>query len=160
TLNDEASAISHAFEIAEATFPLGYSKSVVLVSDGLETEGNSLDTARRLAEKGTRIHTLPSPQPDHPETLVRSIQAPRRVHQHEPVRIPAEVISNRSCKGTLIFYRNGIKIGAREVELKSGLNRFDLTHSAGTDRLAEFSAEIKTPEDTIVDNNSASTIVQ
>lgn len=160
TLDDQKTSLSRALEYADATFPLGYSRTVVLLSDGLETEGNARETASRLAQKEVRIHVLPVERPDQPEALVRAIQAPRVVAEREPIRLVAEVMSNRESKAELAYFRNGVKIATRSVDLKPGLNRFDVEHSAGTDRLAEFSASITMPGDTIADNNQAATIVQ
>jgi len=161
TLDDKSTRLAQALEFANASFPVGYAKTVVLLSDGLETDGDALKQAEDLhVRSGLRIHTVPVESPDFPEVLVRSVQTPRRVSEGEPVKVIAEVASNRKGHGELTFFRSGVKIASRAVEWNPGSNRFEITTKAGDERLVEFSASIQSAMDTVADNNEASSVVQ
>ncbi|MEM1157670.1 MAG: VWA domain-containing protein [Verrucomicrobiota bacterium] len=160
-LEDTRTSLSGALDFANANFPAGYNRTVVMLTDGLETEGDVTAKITALRQRDDlKVHVVPVEPPDRPEVLVRQIKAPRMVAQREPVGIIAEVFSNRKGQGTLKFFRNGIRIAFEQVELQSGLNRFSINHASGDDKLSEFTASIEADFDTIMDNNQASAVVQ
>jgi Mg-chelatase subunit ChlD len=159
-VEDEATDFGQALNFADASTPAGYVKTVVLFSDGVETRGDALRVAEELKKRGLRVHTRMVEPPDSPEVLVRSVGAPAHVAEGKPFRLTAEVVANREQEALLTVFRNGVKTGAQTIQLKNGNNRFEISQTAGSEKLAEFSAVIEAKQDSIADNNQASCVVQ
>ncbi len=160
TLDDTHTDIAQALSFADATFPLGYNKTVVLFSDGVETQGDLSRELENLRARGIRVHTIPVAAPDNPEVLVRSVTAPRIVAENEPFRVTTEIVSNREQTAQFDLFRNAVKAGTQQVQLKKGVNTFETTQSVSDTRLVEFTAQVTASQDTLADNNQASTVVQ
>lgn len=159
-VEDRSTDLAAALNYAEASFPPGYAKTVVLFSDGQETRGEVKRTLGRLKESGVRVCTLPVEPPDRPEVLVRSVTAPRQANEHEPFEIVAEVVSNRETGATLDVFRNGPRVTTKPVQLKQGVNRFKMTQSVSGEKADEFTVAVQAKADTIADNNRASAFVR
>lgn len=160
TLDDTRTDIAQALSFADANFPPGFNKTIVLFSDGVETSGDVAGLTATLRARGLRMHTVLVTPPDNPEVLVRSVTAPPVVAQGEPFRVTTEIVSNRDEAAELDLFRNAVKAGTLQVQLHKGVNRFETTQSASDAKLLEFVAQVRAPEDTLADNNSASTVVQ
>lgn len=159
-LGDDATNLSAALAYAEASFPPGYAKTVVLFSDGQETHGNALKSLPRLRQSGIRISPVPIEPPDRPEVLVRSVAAPQQANENEPFELSAEIVSNRETEASLDVFRNGPRVANKTVQLKKGVNRFKMTQSVSGEKTDEFTLAVQAKEDTIADNNRASAFVR
>ena len=160
-MEDDRTDIAGALKFAEASFPLGYAKTVVLFSDGLETSGAVEAQLAELQRAGVRVHVVPVAPPDRPEVLVRSVAAPRQVKEDEPFRVQAEVVANRETDAEIEVFKSGARVIAKTEKLKMGVNRFDFTQTVkGEERLSEFTVQVRAKDDTIADNNTASAFVQ
>jgi uncharacterized membrane protein len=160
TLDDTRTDIAQALGFADATFPLGYNKTVVLFSDGVDNEGDLALQIKNLQARGVRVHTVTITPPDNPEVLVRSVTAPRVVAENEPFRVTTEIVSNRDQTAQFDLFRNAVKAGTQQVQLKKGVNTFETTQSVSDTRLVEFTAQVTAPQDTLADNNQSSVVVQ
>ena len=160
TLDDSHTDLAQALAFADATFPSGYNKTVVLFSDGVETDGDLLRQIDVLKARGVRVHTVPVTPPDNPEVLVRSVTAPRTVEENEPFKVITEIVSNRDQTAVFDLFRNAVKAGTQQVQLKKGVNTFETTQTVSDTRIVEFVAQVTAPLDTLADNNQASTVVQ
>lgn len=158
-VQDDSSDLAAALNFAAASFPPGYAKTVVLVSDGQETRGEVLCEVERLRDSGVRIHTVLAEPPKRPEVLVRSVTAPQQVNEDEPFKLIAEVVSNRDTEATVEVFRNGPRIASKELKLHAGVNRFETSQSVSGERAYEFAVSVKAAEDTITDNNQATALV-
>jgi len=159
-LADDSTDLAAALAYAEASFPPGFAKTVVLFSDGQETHGDVKRSLARLRESGVRVCPVPIEPPDRPEVLVRSVTAPHQANENEPFEITVEVVSNRETAATLDVFRNAPRLSSKEVKLKKGVNRFKMTQSVSGEKTDEFSVQVTAKEDTIADNNRASAFVR
>ena len=157
---DTATDIQQALNFADANFPAGYNKTVVLFSDGVETAGDLARQFAGLRERGIRVHTVLVKPPDNPEVLVRAVTAPRTVALHEPFRVTTEIVSNREQTAQFDLFRNAVKVGTKEVTLHVGLNRFETNQSVNEGQIVEYVAQVRATQDTLAGNNSASAVVQ
>ena len=161
SVNDRETDLAAALKLAEASFPSGKAKTIVLVSDGLQTHGDAADAGASLKDAGVRVHAFTAAPPDKPEVLVRAVNAPRQVRSEEPFRAEIEVSSNRETDAEIAVFRNGVKVASRQERLKPGTNRLEFTQVLrGEERLVELSAEVTAAADTIADNNRSAAIVQ
>ena len=160
-VNDRESDLAAALRLAEASFPPGKVKTIALVTDGNPTLGDTAGAAEQLKKSGIKVHAFTAAPPDKPEVLVRAVNAPRQVRGEEPFRVEVEVSSNRETDAEIAVFRNGVKVASRQEHLKPGVSRLEFTQSLrGDERLVELSAEVKSSQDTIADNNRSAAIVQ
>jgi Ca-activated chloride channel family protein len=163
SLDENATDIAGALALADATFPAGYTKTAVLFSDGQETQGEVATQIERLRQSGVRVDVVPVAPPDKPEMLVRAVSAPRDVKDDEPFKVGAEIISNRTAPAEISLFRNGARVATQTTTLHPGANHFESTQAVSGEHVFEFAVEVrpKNPaDDTLADNNSASTYVQ
>lgn len=160
-VEDRATNIAEALRTAQALFPAGKTRTIVLVSDGVQTEADAAGEIDALRGGDVRVFSVEASPAEKPEVLVRSVAAPRQVRAGEPFRIEAEIDSRLETEAEVIVFRNGVRIAARREKLKAGGNHFEFTQALkGEERLAEFSVEVRAAEDTIVDNNRSSALVE
>lgn len=162
-LDENATDLSGALALADATFPAGHTKTAVLFSDGQETLGDLAGQVDRLRANGVRVHVVPVAPPDKPEMLVREVAAPREVKDDEPFKVSAEIVSNRETAAEVSLFRNGVRVATQTQTLHQGANRFESTQAVSGEHVFEFAVEVrpKNPaDDTLADNNSASSYVQ
>lgn len=153
--------LAGALKLAEASFPPGKVRTIALVTDGVETTGNAAAIADDLRKQGIKLHTFSAAPPDKPEVLITSVEAPRQIRANEPFRVSVNVSSNRETDAEIDVFRNGVKVGTRQEYLKVGDTKLEFTQTLkGDERMAEFSAEVRPKDDTIADNNRASTVVE
>ena len=159
-LDDTRTDLAQALSFADANFPPGFNKTVVLFSDGVETSGDLARQTAALRARGLRVHPVLVQPPDNPEVLVRSVTAPRVVAEGEPFRVTTELVSNREQTAELELFRNAVKAGTRSVQLHKGVNRFETTQTVSDMKIVQFVAQVRAPDDTLADNNAASCVVQ
>lgn len=160
-VNDRESNLAGALKLAEASFPPGRVKTIALVTDGNQTQGDVSAASEQLQKAGVKVQAFTAAPPDKPEVLVRAVNAPRQVRSEEPFKVEVEVSSNRETDSEISVFRNGVKVASRQEHLKPGTNRLEFTQTLrGDEKLVELSAEVKSPQDTIADNNRSSAIVQ
>ena len=119
------SNLEGALQLAYGLFPPGTIKHAVLLTDGVETEGNVLAEASRGRDLGVRLFTVPFRSPPPPEVAVRELRIPDKVQIGEPFEVVADVYASRGARGRARLYQgetlNGLE-GIQEVDLKPGSN--------------------------------------
>jgi uncharacterized membrane protein len=117
--------VEGAIELAYGLFPPGYLKHAVILSDGVETEGNLLAEAGRARSLGVRLWSVPYRRPLPPEVAVVALRLPDKVDVGQSFDVAADVYASRAAKVRAKLYQgealNGLE-GVREVELKPGPN--------------------------------------
>ena len=119
------SNIQSALQLAYGLFPPGYLKRVVLLSDGLETEGSLLSEANHAKRFGARLYVRPFRDPPPGEVAVRALRLPDKVDIGQPFDVTAEVYASRPTTAKARLFQgetlNGLE-GVRDVTLKAGDN--------------------------------------
>lgn len=128
SLRDKPTAGSNlqsALQLAYGVFPAGYLKRVVLLSDGVETDGDVLAEANRARSFGVRLSTVPYRQPAPGEVAVRGLRVPDKVSIGQAFEVTAQIHATRATGARLRLYQgetlNGLD-GVREVALRAGEN--------------------------------------
>ncbi len=118
---DFASAIAFSYGL----FPPGCIRRVVVLSDGVQTEGDVLGESARAARLHVRISVVPSRVASPAEIAVRDLRLPERVRVNEPFDVRATVFANRPSRARVTLMQgesvNGLD-GTRVVELTAGDN--------------------------------------
>jgi uncharacterized membrane protein len=151
-IDDKATNLASAIEVASVAVPPFYVPSIVLLTDGNETAGNARKAALRA---GIPILTVPLPTRKDPEVQVSAVNVPAQVAQGEAFNVEVVVDSNvDNDNGEIEVYRGPHKVISERKPLKKGENRFRFRQTIEQERLATFTARAKGYTDTLLDNNS------
>jgi Ca-activated chloride channel family protein len=114
-----------ALQLAYGLYPTGYLKRAVLLSDGVQTDGDVLAEANRAKEFGIRLFTVPYRRPAPPEVAVRELRMPDKVKVGETFEIHADIYASRATHAKAKLYQgealNGLE-GVKDLDLKAGPN--------------------------------------
>ena len=122
---DAGSNIQSALQLSYGLFPPGFLKRIVLLSDGLETEGSLLSEANHAKRFGARLYVRPFRDPPPGEVAVAALRLPDKVDIGQPFEVTAEVYASRATNAKARLFQgetlNGLE-GVRDVALKAGNN--------------------------------------
>lgn len=163
-LNNYANAsvpLGNATNIAEALFFARDSLSnpsngrIILLSDGVQTDGNALSAVKSVADKGTRVDTVFfSFEGRNREVLLSGLDVPQRANLNDTLQISAKTQSVSAGSATLSLYDNGELFDEMNVELTGGEDTFIFEYPLLTPNLHEFYVEISSEGDTLEENNT------
>ena len=80
------SDLQAALQLAYGVFPPGYLKRAVLITDGVETEGDVLAEANRARGFDVKLFTVPYRRPAPAEVAVRNLRRARQGRHRRAVR--------------------------------------------------------------------------
>jgi len=119
------SDVQAAMQLAYGVFPPGYLKRLVLLTDGVETNGDLLAEANRARGFGVKVFAEPYRRPPPGEVALRSLHAPEKVDIGQPFDVVASIYSSRRAKARARLYQgetlNGLD-GVRDLDLQPGEN--------------------------------------
>jgi Ca-activated chloride channel homolog len=152
-----ATDIASAMQLAYGQFPAGYLRRAVILSDGVETDGDMLAEANRAKEFGVKVFVIPYHRPVPGEVAIRDIRAPEKVHVDEAFLLHADVFSSRAQKVKLVLKQgeaiNGLD-GVRSVDLAAGDNDVAWRSIVRVPGEVTYSLEAsEIPEDHFKENN-------
>lgn len=107
--------------LARGLFPAGSSRHLIVVGDGVETQGSLINAANEAAVAGIKIHALGvtgTIQPDVRVTRLASSQS--RLNEGASLDLIATVEGSLDGPGRLRLFENGVEVDATEVVLKAG----------------------------------------
>jgi Ca-activated chloride channel homolog len=107
--------------LARGLFPAGSSRHLILVGDGVETQGSLLNASNEAAVAGIKIHALGvtgTIQPDVRVTRLASSQS--RLNEGASLDLEATVEGSLAGPGKLRLFENGVEVDAIDVDLKAG----------------------------------------
>lgn len=124
-----ATHMESALSLALALFPPNHLKQIVLVSDGVETEGDAIGAARFLAESQTTL-LFATPEAAMPEEVaVTDLTLPADLKAGQPFRLRVHLESTNQTGGSLRIFQNGVANGleaARDVNLPAGASEVEI----------------------------------
>ncbi len=119
--SDLQAALQHAYGL----FPPGYLKRAVLISDGVQTDGDVLAEANRARDLGVKLFTVPYRRPVPGEVAVRELSLPDRVKVGETFEVHASIYSSRASTAKARLWQgealNGLE-GVKDLQLQPGNN--------------------------------------
>jgi Mg-chelatase subunit ChlD len=119
------SDIEAALHLAYGVFPPGKLKRAVVISDGVETEGDLLAESNRAQRFGVKVFTIPYTTPAPGEVAVQALTIPKKVEIGEPFNVTAEIYASRKTTARARLFQgemlNGLE-GVRDLELAPGMN--------------------------------------
>jgi Mg-chelatase subunit ChlD len=152
----EGTDLAAAIHLAVATLPYDWVPHVVLLTDGVETEGDALAAARGSP---VPISTVPLESRADPEVYVSAVRARGQAQQGEPFSVDAVIHSSRDGECALNLFRDGDLVAEKRVKLAVGESRARFVQTAAGERPITLTARIDGCADTLSQNNSASAVV-
>lgn len=147
--------ISQALGVAMALFPENCRKKIVLLSDGNETTGKSIEQAILAASQGISIDVVPI-APDLPrECLLDRIICPSNVKIGEPFDLKIVAVAKQATSARLKLLRNGEPVAQKVFSLAKGKNLLAIQQSISKPGNYEYKAILEPAEDTRPENNVA-----
>lgn len=159
-IDETRTDIMQALQFAEASFPDGKNKEIVLLSDGVETEGRMADQIASLQRAGITVQVVPVAPPDTPEALVTAVTAPSEVAEGEPFKLRATIQTNREMEADIDIFQNGLKVGSRREKLAKGETVFEATQTLPAGKVTDMAVGVRPQEDTLADNNTAAVTIR
>lgn len=151
-----------AVEYAEALFPPGVGRNLLIIGDGHETRGSLLAAAREAAVSGVKLHALPVSGPRRPDARMIALTPNRtRLFEGASLSLKAVFESTVEGSGTLKLYENGIEVEQRAVTLKPGTTQdLTFTRTPSSRSTFQYRAVLEGVHgDTLPGNDSALAIV-
>jgi uncharacterized membrane protein len=150
-----ASDLGGSLDFATAILPPTGSRRIVLLSDGNDTEGAASDAARRAAQAGIELWTVPLHNAQAPEVLVEKVEVPRRLQTGEPFDLSARIRSNVATTAKVKLYQNQFLIEQRDLTLAPGVTDFRVPNLRPEGTFVSYEVEVVPAQDTSVENNRA-----
>ena len=152
-----ATDIASALQLAYGLYPSGYLRRAVILSDGVQTDGDVLAEANRAREFGVKVFSVPYHRPVPGEVAVRELRAPDKIRVGEPFLLHADIFSSRPQTVKAVLKQgeaiNGLD-GVRSIDLKAGDN--DVTFKSVVRVAGEVTYALDLsdiPEDRFKENN-------
>ena len=152
----QATNLASVIEAAGAAAPEECLPRLVLLSDGLQTEGDALAAARAV---GMPIWIVPLASRCDPEVYVSAVRSQGQVQEGQPFFVEAVVHASRPGQGTVKLFRGSRGVDEKKVQVAAGANRVLFPQSIAGLRPVSYTAQVTDFEDTIAENNSASGLV-
>jgi uncharacterized membrane protein len=154
---DAGTDLSAALQLAYGLYPAGYLRRAVVLSDGVQTDGDLLAEANRAHEFGVKVFMHPYTRPVPGEVALRDLRVPDKVRVGEPFDLHANVFSSRAQKLKATLKQgeaiNGLD-GVKFVDVKPGDN--DVTFKSVVRVAGEVTYALDLmdiPEDRFKENN-------
>lgn len=151
-----ATNIADAMQFASELLVEDTNKRIVLLSDGLETDGYADVKARELANKGVRVDVvdLDSYDPSLNEVQISDVKVLENAYTGDPLTFEAVIESNVDASVTLNLYDGEDIVAETKAEIVSGENKVNIETTAGIAGVHSFKIEAVVEADTVAVNNS------
>jgi Ca-activated chloride channel homolog len=121
TTNGGDSDLAAALDLGRGLFPAGNTRQVVLITDGVQTRGDLLATARECALAGLPVNVAPVAGPARPDVRIARLVASRvRAHEGAAITLTAEIEASMVGHGRLRLFENGVEVAVRELNVTVG----------------------------------------
>ncbi|WP_010584061.1 VWA domain-containing protein [Schlesneria paludicola] len=151
-----ATNIEQTLSYAGALLPEDNQGRIVLISDGVQTEGSLSRILDDLKARGVAVDVLPIDYSYSNEVWMERLDLPQAVKLGESYEAGMLVKALSGGKGKLVLRENGNVIAEQEVEYKEGTNRYTVPITLRSTGYYEYTASIEVPkaQDSLPQNNS------
>lgn len=151
-----ATNIEQTLSLSAAMLPEDNQGRIVLVSDGVATEGNLSRILGDLKSRGVAVDVLPIDYTYNEEVWLERLDLPQQVKLGETYETAMVLSSLSDGKGKLVLRENGNVIAEQEVDYKAGKNRYSVPITLRSAGYYEYTATIEVPkaQDSLNQNNT------
>lgn len=134
--------------------PASRADSIVLLSDGLATEGDALGAAEHLAANGVRVDVLPlGALTTTLDVGIEAIVMPPAVWARDPFSVTVSLYAVAATTANLAIGRDGFTIDELPLTLQAGDNQIAFSLEAESPGLSTISAQVNLAGDERPENN-------
>jgi Mg-chelatase subunit ChlD len=157
-----ATDIASALQLAYGLFPEGYLRRVVLLTDGVQTDGDLLAEANRARDYGVKLFAVPYERPVPGEVAVRELRVPDKIREGETFEVHAQIFSSVAQSVKVVLMQgdvvNGLD-GVRRVDLQPGDNDVTFKSKVAEGQQVTYSLEVsEAQQDRFKENNRATAV--
>lgn len=153
--------LANALYEADGLFQKNMKKRIVVLSDGIETDGSAQTVAALLAHQGVRIDAVQHQREwTTPECEVLSVEMPAEVVQGQSVRVKVTLRSNRAMTGQLKIYDETTLVREDPIKIKEGVSTYSYRLVPEEMGMRVFSVTVQPEEDTLEANNKNGACIQ
>ncbi|HJN11299.1 MAG TPA: VWA domain-containing protein [Pirellulaceae bacterium] len=164
-LRSDATNLSAALKLAQASFAEGSSKRIVIVTDGNENLGDARAIAASLAEDGIGIDVVPVKLTMRSEVAVERVMMPANIRRGQPMetRVVLNNFSDETIAGRVTFRRKaGLHdefLGEIDVELSPGKKVLSFADKIDNPGTYTYQADFvpTDPQDDLMSQNNRAT---
>lgn len=158
-IDGDASDIAGALSTALDLFEANEAGRIVILSDGLNTGGRSLEkAAEEAARRNIAIDYRIQPRPDGGDLAVVDVDAPLKVGKDEAVMATASVAADFDCEAIISFMRGGTVLYRGRRNLPKGTTRFYFRDANVPEGMNLYAVKVESASgelDAIPENNTA-----
>ena len=154
--DDSATDIASALEFAKNQLHSPQTAKIVLISDGLETDGSAMRVVRTLTAQGIHLDAVHFPsRREGDEVQITSVETPDdNLSINGKFNINVTLTSSMTGSANLTLYDNGAASEPVSVNLVGGTQTVVIEHEFSEFGLHELCVRMETPEgDTLTQNN-------
>jgi len=158
-VNDDASDLARAVDLALAVLPPGDANQLILLSDGRTTGG--VERAIGAAQlSGVPISVAPVGGELAGDVVLAALRAPAEINLERSFVLDAQIKAKRGTSAILALYRNGQLALREETLLNSGDNRVTFSDVLIESGSYVYRLVVKAQGDPIPENDALSTVVR
>ena len=156
-----ATDIASAMQYTKNLFTNPETAKIVLISDGLETDGDAVSAVRSVAAEGIRVDTVSITRSETDEVEVVNIQVPDyNVVVGDPFKLTVTLKSTIESDAKITLYDNN-EVGAElSGYLTKGAQDVTIEYTFNTPGMHELSIGITNGDDTVAENNTYYTYIK
>jgi uncharacterized protein YegL len=145
--------LEEGIKLASSYLPKDSKGRIVLLTDGVETNGDSFRQAGLLASRNIEFDVKAFQSPNVNDVSIQSFTTPQNGFEGEAVPFQVSLVSNYDTTTTLQISQNNEMIIQEEILVAKGMNYYSYQAPLKEPGLYSFKAEIIPIEDKIVENN-------
>lgn len=148
--------VEQSLSLGAAMLPEDNQGRLVLLSDGVQTEGNLSRILDDLKSRGVAVDVLPIDYSYEHEVWLERLELPQAVKLGEKYEAAVILSAMSAGEGVLKLRENGELIGEASIKYQEGKNRFTLPISLRNAGYYEYTASIETDreQDSLAQNNT------
>lgn len=150
--------IEQSLQLASGIVDPKKATRLVLLTDGNETKGDTLEFASKFKGSNISVDVVPFSQPVTKDVSMKSFVTPQVAYVGEQQQLVAEINATVAEQGELLLYENDKLIHREAVELAEGSNIFTYKHSATAEGLVKYEALVQVEQDAIFENNKLTSV--
>lgn len=153
TPNTNQTDIAESLTLAQALFPANTAKRIVLLSDGINTQGDVAEAARIASANGIDIITLPLETGTPADVAITALDLPTQLFEGERFELAFKLYASANAPATIRLLSGGEVISEETLQLDAGESAYTLPLVANQSGLQEFSIQVESQLDSVVQNN-------
>ena len=150
--------LEEGIKLASSYLPRDSKGRIVLLTDGVETNGDSLRQAELLSSRNIEFDVKAFQSPNVHDVSIQSFTTPQKGFEGESVPFQLSLESNFDTTATLQISQNNKMVIQEEVMVAKGMNYYSYLAPLKEPGLYSFKAEIIPVDDKIVENNLSHSI--